>query len=326
MPTTSMRRPGRNRASRSVTRRSGSSGPAAAAVWVAIWRLLYLTDLISNINRNDINFPGKAPRRTRRDGADYRTDGHWWDLAAQRPMIRKMDGMILAAGDSANRVRPDKIGRFRAIGLAASRAVCVPVTCPVEWGVTAIKEGGGGAGHGDQRRPDHDPPGHGGPVPPASQDPEASTLASARGSPGACETQPGPPQACTAREATEAAARSPSNPGPDDRRSWGRSLIHAGVAALDAAVHDADRLAPQDRPAAVTGLTGGRRCHDLLSHDAQPPVTAIRGRGAETAAGRKRPAIRRRVRGARTAHLTHHQEVGPATTGVWSSDVVITGR
>ena len=33
-------------------------------------------------------------------------------------------------------------------------------------------------------------------------------------------------------------------------------LIHVGVAALDTAVHDADRLAPQDRLAAVTGLTG----------------------------------------------------------------------
>ena len=55
-----------------------------------------------------------------------------------------------------------------------------------------------------------------------SQDPEASTLASARVFPGACETQPGPPQAGAAREATEAAARSRSSPGPDDRRSWGR--------------------------------------------------------------------------------------------------------
>ena len=43
------------------------------------------------------------------------------------------------------------------------------------------------------------------------------------------------------------------------------------------AAHDADRLAPQDRLAAVTGLTGGRGCHDLLSRDAQPPVTAIAG-------------------------------------------------
>jgi hypothetical protein len=58
--------------------------------------------------------------------------------------------------------------------------------------------------------------------PSPSQDPEASTLVSARESLGACETGPGLPRACTAREATEAAARSRSNPGPDDRRSWGR--------------------------------------------------------------------------------------------------------
>src|SRR5689334_20918305 len=59
--------------------------------------------------------------------------------------------------------------------------------------------------------------------PSPSQDPEASTLASSRESPDAYETQSGPPQECTAREAIEAAARSPSNPDPDDRRSWGRS-------------------------------------------------------------------------------------------------------
>jgi hypothetical protein len=35
-------------------------------------------------------------------------------------------------------------------------------------------------------------------------------------------------------------------------------LIHVGVAALDMAVDDADRLAAQDGPAAVAGLTGGR--------------------------------------------------------------------
>ena len=54
-------------------------------------------------------------------------------------------------------------------------------------------------------------------------------------------------------------------------------LIHVGVAALDTAVHDADRLAAQDRIAAVAGLTGGRGCHDLLRHDSQAPVTAIAG-------------------------------------------------
>ena len=61
------------------------------------------------------------------------------------------------------------------------------------------------------------------PAPGPSLAPEASTLAAARGSPGACGTQPVPPQAGAAREATEAVARPASNSGHDDRRSWGRS-------------------------------------------------------------------------------------------------------
>jgi hypothetical protein len=58
---------------------------------------------------------------------------------------------------------------------------------------------------------------------PPSQDPEASALASsARQARGECDTQPGQPLACTAREATEAATRPLSNPGTDDLRSPGR--------------------------------------------------------------------------------------------------------
>jgi hypothetical protein len=92
-------------------------------------------------------------------------------------------------------------------------------------------------------------------------------------------------------------------------------LVHVGVTALDTAAHDADRLAPQDRLAAVTGLAGGRGCRHLLSRDAQPPVTAIAGmRRGDSARTGSRPATRRRVRSARTAQLTHHHEVGPATT------------
>jgi len=56
-----------------------------------------------------------------------------------------------------------------------------------------------------------------------SRDPEASALASsARQARGECDTQPGQPLACTAREATEAATRPLSNPGTDDLRSPGR--------------------------------------------------------------------------------------------------------
>jgi len=52
-------------------------------------------------------------------------------------------------------------------------------------------------------------------------------------------------------------------------------LIQAGVAALDVAVDDADRLAAQDDPAAVAGLPGGPGCRNLVRHDAPPQGTAI---------------------------------------------------
>jgi len=97
-------------------------------------------------------------------------------------------------------------------------------------------------------------------------------------------------------------------------------LIHVGVAALDLAVDDADRLAAQDDPAAVAGLAGGRGCRNLVRHDAEPRVAVLTG----TRYGDNgRFAIRRIVR---TAHLTHRQELDPVTTGVWSSDAVTTRR
>jgi hypothetical protein len=52
-------------------------------------------------------------------------------------------------------------------------------------------------------------------------------------------------------------------------------FIHAGVAAFETTVHDADRLVPEERHAAVAGLTGERGCHDILQLSAQPRVTAI---------------------------------------------------
>src|SRR4029077_135257 len=80
-------------------------------------------------------------------------------------------------------------------------------------------------------------------------------------------------------------------------------------------------------PAAVAGLAGGRGCHNLVRHDAQPRVTAITGtRYKDSGRMGSRSATRRRVRDTRTAHSIHHQEVGPATTGVWSSDAVISRR
>ena len=85
-------------------------------------------------------------------------------------------------------------------------------------------------------------------------------------------------------------------------------LVHVGVAAFETAVHDADRLAPQDRPAAVAGLAGGRGRHDGLGHHAQPRITAItRARCRD----RGRTATGHDVRIARTAHSTHRQEGVP---------------
>src|SRR3984957_5433565 len=65
MPAASRGRPGQNRASRSVTCRSGRSGPGAAAVSLAIWHLLYRAVLISCAHRNDIDFsrPDASPAR-----------------------------------------------------------------------------------------------------------------------------------------------------------------------------------------------------------------------------------------------------------------------
>jgi hypothetical protein len=63
-------------------------------------------------------------------------------------------------------------------------------------------------------------------------------------------------------------------------------LKHAGMAAVEAAVHDADRLAPDECRPAVTGLPGKRRCHDAVRLYAQPRVTAPgraqRGDGTRT--------------------------------------------
>ena len=151
--------------------------------------------------------------------------------------------------------------------------------------------------------------------PSASPDPEGSTVATAREPPGACGTRPGPPQACTARAATEAAARSPSNPGPDDRRSRGRP---ARTCRCSRPRYGRPRRGPAGSagpPRCRDRADRGRGCHDLLSRDAQPPVTAIAGmRCGDSARTDSRPATRRRVRGTRTAQLTHHHEVGPATT------------
>ena len=122
----------------------------------------------------------------------------------------------------------------------------------------------------------------------ASQDAEASTLASARESPGACETQPGPPQARTAREASSKQWRDLGVIQVSMIAAAGADqLVHVGVAALDTAVHDADRLA----------AAGPHRCRDRADRRAGAVTTSSgvtrshrrrrsRGRGANPAAGR----------------------------------------
>jgi hypothetical protein len=52
-------------------------------------------------------------------------------------------------------------------------------------------------------------------------------------------------------------------------------LEHVSISAVEAAVHDADRLAPQERRLAVAGLTCKRGCHVARCVDAQPRVTLI---------------------------------------------------
>jgi hypothetical protein len=58
-------------------------------------------------------------------------------------------------------------------------------------------------------------------------------------------------------------------------------LEHAGIAAFGAAVHDADRLAPQVRRAAMAGLTGERAHVDAVSPDLSSGLMA----GAECRLG-----------------------------------------
>ena len=99
-------------------------------------------------------------------------------------------------------------------------------------------------------------------------------------------------------------------------------LIHVVVAALDPAVHDAGRLVPQERRGAVAGLPGERGPGDAVEPGKHPRVTAIMG--VWCGDGRRtgnRSGTGHDVRGAKTAHSTHHQAVVPPATGVWSSDI-----
>jgi len=89
-------------------------------------------------------------------------------------------------------------------------------------------------------------------------------------------------------------------------------LIHAGVAAFETAIHDADRLAPNERRPAMARLTGKRDCH-AVKLAAQPRVTAIvRARGWD---GGRTDSKSGTGHGVRTVHSTHRQAVVPALPG-----------
>ena len=104
-----------------------------------------------------------------------------------------------------------------------------------------------------------------------------------RESRGACNTRPGPPVACVAREATEAAARPRSNPGPDHRRSRGRRAHTRRC-----------RRPGSGRPRhSPTGTAGPPRCRDPADRRTGP---RRRRRTRDAATGQRDPAgaVRRR--------------------------------
>ena len=85
-------------------------------------------------------------------------------------------------------------------------------------------------------------------------------------------------------------------------------LIHVVVAAFETAVHDAGRLAPQERRAAVAGPTSGPDSLDVIRPGAQPRVTAIigasRGDSSRTVG---RSGAGHDVKVAKTTHSPHRQ-------------------
>ena len=91
----------------------------------------------------------------------------------------------------------------------------------------------------------------------------------------------------------------------------------ACVAAFEASVGDADRLAPHERCPTVAGLTGRRECHGAAGCNAQPRVMEmVRARCGDDRLADSRSGPCHDVRGARTAHTTHRQAVVPAAAGV----------
>jgi hypothetical protein len=67
-----------------------------------------LADLISDSHLIDIDFLRQDATPGGETAQVIGQVATWFDLAAQQPVIRKIYGMIFAAGDSANRVRPGR--------------------------------------------------------------------------------------------------------------------------------------------------------------------------------------------------------------------------
>jgi hypothetical protein len=82
-----------------------------AAISVGIWCLLYSAKLISFIHLTDIFFPGKAPRRTRRDSAGCRADGH--PVGSGREGVSQQQRSTAAAGPRGRHLRADEFRVMR---------------------------------------------------------------------------------------------------------------------------------------------------------------------------------------------------------------------
>ena len=94
-------------------------------------------------------------------------------------------------------------------------------------------------------------------------------------------------------------------------------LVHTGVATLDTAVHDADRLAPHECRPAMAGLPDERECHPDRGSHAQPRVTAIAPtRRWDDGQTDTRSGTGHNFRVTRTAHSTHRQTSTFGAAGV----------
>src|SRR5689334_11949490 len=99
-------------------------------------------------------------------------------------------------------------------------------------------------------------------------------------------------------------------------------LEQVSVAALEAAVLDADRLAPHECGPAMTVLTGRRKRDDVLGLDAEPGGAAVgRARPGDDDRMRGRPVTVHDCRVYGTAHSTHRRASDPCRCQIRGSGV-----